>query len=269
MKRLLLAATILSAVALPAKAEFVLADETFTNLGGTGFGVLPRLLTLQAQGSTGVETGAVISIGGTQGFLSPVTFSGTNGTTLTGIQCSTQNACNGAGGGLSVTESNLVNISTFGWVSGANVAIGWDTNQTGSADGLQFNNLTLNIYNSAGAIVGTFGSTNPVLITPEQLADQQGNGNSVFDLRLSLDEQATFNTMLANNSGNLFAGLAASFGCTSPCVGQPDDGAESFLGFNAAAVPGPIVGAGIPGLVMAVLGMFGLNRARRKRLGTA
>jgi len=95
------------------------------------------------------------------------------------------------------------------------------------------------------------------------------NGNSVFDLRLSLDEQAQFNAMLAANSGNLFAGLAASFGCTSPCVGQPDDGAESFLGFNAAAVPGPIVGAGIPGLVMAVLGMFGLNRARRKRLGTA
>lgn len=35
------------------------------------------------------------------------------------------------------------------------------------------------------------------------------------------------------------------------------------------AVPGPIVGAGIPGLVMAVLGMFGLNRARRRRAAAA
>jgi hypothetical protein len=234
---------------------------------GTGFGVLPRLLTLQTTQS-GTESGAVISIGGTQGFLSPVSFSGTNGTTLTGIQCSTQNSCNA--GGLDVQQSNLVNIALFGWTSGANVGVGLDTNQTGSSDGLQFNNLVLNIYNSAGTIVGSFGSTNPVLITPEQLADQQGNGNSVFDLRLSLAEQAEFNTMLANNSGTLFAGLAASFGCsTTGCVGQPDDGAESFLGFNTAAVPGPIVGAGIPGLVMAVLGMFGLNRSRRKRLGTA
>jgi hypothetical protein len=266
MKRLLLAASMLTALALPAQAHFVLADETFADLGGTGFGVLPRLLTLQTTQS-GIESGAVISTGGTQSFLSPVSFSGPNGTTLTGIGCNNNNSCNP--GGLSVNESNLINISTFGWTSGANVGVGLDTNQTGSTDGLQFNNLVLNIYNAAGAIVGSFGSTNPVLITPQQLADQQGNGNSVFDLRLSLDEQTTFNTMLANNPGNLFAGLAASFGCsTAGCVGRPDDGAESFLGFNTQAVPGPIVGAGIPGLIMAGLGMLGFNRARRKRLGT-
>jgi hypothetical protein len=33
-----------------------------------------------------------------------------------------------------------------------------------------------------------------------------------------------------------------------------------------AAVPGPIVGAGIPGLVTACLGLLGLNRQRRRRL---
>jgi hypothetical protein len=35
----------------------------------------------------------------------------------------------------------------------------------------------------------------------------------------------------------------------------------------AAAVPGPIVGAGIPGLIASVLGMVGLNRFRRKHNG--
>jgi hypothetical protein len=36
----------------------------------------------------------------------------------------------------------------------------------------------------------------------------------------------------------------------------------------AAAVPGPIVGAGLPGLVAAAMGLFGMNFWRRKRRET-
>jgi len=32
-----------------------------------------------------------------------------------------------------------------------------------------------------------------------------------------------------------------------------------------AAVPGPVVGAGLPGLLTALGGMWGLNRFRRRR----
>jgi hypothetical protein len=46
------------------------------------------------------------------------------------------------------------------------------------------------------------------------------------------------------------------------------DGAESFfLVPQIAAVPGPIVGAGIPGIVAACGGLFGLNFWRRRRNG--
>jgi hypothetical protein len=47
-----------------------------------------------------------------------------------------------------------------------------------------------------------------------------------------------------------------------------NDGPDSFfLVPQAVAVPGPIVGAGIPGLLAACGMMFGLNRFRRKRNG--
>ena len=45
------------------------------------------------------------------------------------------------------------------------------------------------------------------------------------------------------------------------------DGPDSFF-FQQAAVPGPVVGAGIPGMIAACGGLFGLNFWRRRRNGT-
>jgi len=261
MKRLLLAASMLTALALPANAEFVLSANTFADLGGTGFGVAPRLLTLQANP---LENGAVVSVGGAQTFLNNISVSATD--VVTGTVCTTNGNCTT---GLSVNESNLVNVTSL-WTSGAQVGVGLDTNQTGSTGALLFSELVLNIYSATGTLLGTFGSNSPVLISELQLAQQQGNGNSVFNLLLNAAEQIEFNTMLTANPGvQIFAGLAAQFGCTpAPCVGASNDGADSFLAFaQSAAVPGPVVGAGIPGLVAACGGMFGLNFWRRRRNG--
>jgi hypothetical protein len=273
MKRTTFAAVLLAStamVSLPAQAEFILQNQTFVDLSGTGFGVLPPLLTLQAQGTTTFESGAVISVGGTQGFLSPVTITGTPATGFDVIGVSCDQAGGFCAGGLNVNQSNLTNIATLGWVSGAEVGLGLNTNQTGSTTGLFFNELVLNIFDANGNIVGTFGGNDAILISQQQLADQQGQGQAVFNLGLTGPEQLEFDQMLAANPGNLFAGLAADFGCqTGPnCIGRAIDGAESFQGFaQSVAVPGPIVGAGLPGLIAACMTMLGFNYRRRRRNG--
>jgi hypothetical protein len=236
---------------LPAKATLLLSDETFRDLGATGFGNAPRLLTIQ---NNGFEAGGTVAgAGGT------TLFTGPDGSACTAATCPVHQPSTGA------NESLVYNVGALGWTSGVNVGIGLDTNEIGSTAGLTFDTLVLTLYNSTGTVLGSFAGDGPVFISQTLLAQQQGNGNSVFDIRLDAAQQAQYDAILAANGGafNVFEGLSASFGCVTPAVGcgPSTDGAESFLAFQA--VPGPIAGAGIPGLF--ALGMAGLAWFRRKR----
>src|SRR5436190_3009321 len=230
MKKLLLAASFLCAFAGAANANLVLVGgnppvpvatpaASFTDIGAQGFGNAPRLLTLQ---DNTFEFGSV-----------------------TPVNVVHDGAVPGA------NKSTTPTLSALGWNSGSQVGIGFNSDQDGGT-GITLDTLVLTIFNGTTAL-GSFSLASPITFSAADLALQQGNGNAVFNFGLTAVEQAQFNTIraMAGSSG-FFAGLSSSLGCgaTPPPGCLPsNDGPDSFLGF--VQVPGPVVGAGLPGLIAA------------------
>jgi len=219
----------------PSDLPVATVAQSFVDIGAQGFGNAPRMLTLQ---TNGVETGNVTPVDVVHG-----------------------DAVSGA------DKSTTPTIGSLNWSSGANVGIGFNSDQEGQT-GITMQSLVLTIFNGTTA-VGSFSLAAPVTFTAADLALQQGNGNSVFTFGLTAAEQAQFNTIAAMaGSSGFFAGLSSQLGCPA---GAPagclvsNDGPDSFIGFHfAGAVPEPSTWA------MLILGFFavGFMAYRRKDQAT-
>jgi hypothetical protein len=241
MKKSTLAAVLLAGTAfatMPAKADLVLLggspSTAFIDVGGFGFGTVHRLLTLQDNGN---ESGSVIPINQPQG-----------------------GAISGA------DKAATPTLGELGWTSRDKVGLFFDADQQGNT-GITLQSLSVSIYNGAN-IVGTFATAAPITFSAADLALEPGNGQGGFFFALTVPQQVQFDAILAMaGSSNFRVSTAALLGCPTISAGclVSNDGPDSFNG--VAFVPGPVVGASIPGLVAALGGMFGLNFWRRRRNG--
>jgi hypothetical protein len=236
----------MAAMSSVARADLVLIGATpatsFFDLGSQGFGAAPRLLTLQ---TNTVETGNVTPVDVVHG-----------------------DAISGA------NKSTTPTLGALGWNTGANVGIGFNSDQSGQT-GITLQSLTLTIYAQNGTtVLGTFNlNPKPINFSAADLALQPGNGNAVFDFHLTTAEQITFNSIVAmTGSSGFFAGLASSLGCSgtpSPTCQVSNDGPDSFVGFaQSLARPVPLPGA-LPLFVTGLVGVSLLARRKRKTQANA
>jgi hypothetical protein len=246
MKRLLLAASMLTALALPAQADVVLGGQTWSFNG-----VDTLTLTPVVPGGNQPQNVQCIICGANQP-QQAANFGYTDfhnaGNQTSEIYFST-NVSGGANPG-----SNTVGIGYDGTFlrnyllangdGTLNFTIGVDANDTNDPQTLtSFFLLNLTTHTVLSAFIN--GTTGNIA--------SQNNGTGFPDYTLS-----GFNITVGQD---IHLGDQLIFFAR---IDNANDGPDSFF-IQPAAVPGPIVGAGIPGLVMAMLGMFGLNRYRRKR----
>jgi len=222
-----------------AHADLVLVGATpadsFRDLGAQGFGAAPRMLTLR---DNGFEFGSVTPID----VVHDGAISGSN-------------------------KSTTPTLATLGWNSGANVGIGFNSDQSNT--GITLDTLVLAIYNGTTS-VGSFSLASPITFSLADLQLQQGNGNAVFDFGLTALQQTAFNAILAQpGSSGFFAGLSSSLGCgANPPAGciVSNDGPDSFIGFaQTSVVPIP---AALPLFVGGLGGLVLLGWRRKRKVPT-
>jgi len=223
-----------------AQADLVLFGATpaqsFIDLGAQGFGNAPRMLTLQGTGQQDSLTGAGTPVDQASGDVP----SGEN-------------------------KVSTPTLTSLGWTSGANVGIGFNSDQSGGT-GVTMQGLVLTIYNGTNAVISfeLSDSLKPLNFTAADLAMQQGNGNAVFNFVLDATQQAQFDA--AGLLGSFTAGLSSTLGCPTAVQGclVTNDGPDSFVGFqqpgNPTVVPEPSA------LLLAGTALLGVGYSLRHRI---
>ncbi len=248
MRRLALAVAVAAAFTLPAKADIVLGGQNWTGTGTT--------LTLSATvpGGNQPQNAPCVICGANQpnqpaGFGYNDYSNAGNLTSITGF------SDQGNGGRNTLADNTFATGYTIGTGSplltfllahgdtagNLGFSIGVDINDTGTAQTLNsFYFLNLTTHTVLAAYTGGLAGNVPDINNGTGFPDYTISGLSLNGI----------------NTGDTILFVARMSGLT--------DGPDSFF-IEPAVVPGPMLGAGIPGLIAGCLALVGLGRLRRKR----
>lgn len=220
---------------LPAMADLVFAGQYV--VGGSGFGALPRALTVQSHGpATNTESGCIAPGPG-------------NSLVSGSAACVTGSTGGDEANPIGFPKQATPSLNDLGTHYAGAVGILFDGVQPQNANNplVTINDLTLKLY-SGTTLLGT------AVLTPEPLtlATNPGNGNTDYLFRLNAVEAAAFDALIAGNYAAVFA-LDATISFPNQSAGP-----DSFAFIN---LPEP----GSLGLVAICLAGLMMRRRALKR----
>src|SRR5438874_1607084 len=235
-------AAVLGLTTAPASADIIF-DSSITALG-QGFGANPRLLTVQVSSDpnlNGTESGCVGFTGaagaaqcaGTDASINP------NGVIDVGGK-ETSNGNDIKNNSALLSASNITNANQ--------IILVYNPSETGSNPGTTIEDITIRFFNSSGTLITSVDNLSPLVFADTGV--NLGNGGVGFALDITAAEAAAINTACGGSVGT---GSNCTTIALETTILNADDGPDSFLLFNrAAVVPEPaslaIFGAALAGL---------------------
>jgi hypothetical protein len=248
------AALALAVTSLPATAD-IIKDASTTALG-QGFGAVPRLLTSEIP--NGTEFTCNTNTGGTLARGCDPTDARIQGNGLVNGTIGT----NGETNVIDSNKDNLVNLSSQGITSAAQIRLLYNPSQQGGNPSSDIQDITLKFYNSSNVFVTSLdGGCGPTASCQFNSNDSLffgdtgtnlGNGGVGFVLKLDAAEVTALNAAC----GVGFVNCATVAG--EATIALANDGPDSFTLFSSTlAVPSPVIGHGL--LVLLAVGgvLFG------------